>query len=253
MLRYSTIESLANDWDTPNSCVLKNSFERVDKKSIDDLSFVSTVTGCTNLFSDFFKFFLYLPGILKAFFVILWLISISHLMSQKFQNSLNWDLSFISRVFSVLWSHSVKAMLTLFALTIPSCSKRITAEILEDPSYIKMWIPIEMQVCFHGRKHCLDLEGLLIPSSNSLNNGQVMDQKSSILWGQLDQVCSIDESLHQVLLFSHCVLLMNVIWWKAWKILHSLLPVLNFSYKLGAVNSRFDKSNRWTLHHLTKL
>ena len=169
MLRYSTIESLANDWDTPNSCVLKNSFERVDKKSIDDLSFVSTVTGCTNLFSDFFKFFLYLPGILKAFFVILWLISISHLMSQKFQNSLNWDLSFISRVFSVLWAHSVKAMLTLFALTIPSCSKRITAEILEDPSYIKMWIPIEMQVCFHGRKRCLDLEGLLIPSSNSLN------------------------------------------------------------------------------------
>lgn len=169
MLRYSTIESLANDWDTPNSCVLKNSFERVDKKSIDDLSFVSTVTGYTNLFSDFFRFFSYLPGILKAFFVILWLIGISHLMSQKFQNSLNLDLSFISRVFSVLWAHSVKAMLTLFALTIPSCSKRITAEILEDPSYIKMWIPVEMQVCFHGRKNCLDLEGPLIPSSNSLN------------------------------------------------------------------------------------
>lgn len=163
------IESLDNDWDTPNSCVLKNSFERVDKKSIDDLSFVSTVTGYTNLFSDFFWFFSYLPGILKAFFVILWLIGISHLMSQKFQNSLNLDLSFISRVFSVLWAHSVKAMLTLFALTIPSCSKRITAEILEDPSYIKMWIPVEMQVCFHGRKNCLDLEGPLIPSSNSLN------------------------------------------------------------------------------------
>ena len=163
------IESLANDWDTPNSCVLKNSFERVDKKSIDDLSFVSTVTGYTNLFSDFFWFFSYLPGILKAFFVILWLIGISHLMSQKFQNSLNLDLSFINRVFSVLWAHSVKAMLTLFALTIPSCWKRITAEILEDPSYIKMWIPVEMQVCFHGRKNCLDLEGPLIPSSNSLN------------------------------------------------------------------------------------
>ena len=163
------IESLDNDWDTPNSCVLKNSFERVDKKSIDDLSFFSTVTGYTNLFSDFFWFFSYLPGILKAFFVILWLIGISHLMSQKFQNSLNLDLSFISRVFSVLWAHSVKAMLTLFALTIPSCSKRITAEILEDPSYIKMWIPVEMQVCFHGRKNCLDLEGPLIPSSNSLN------------------------------------------------------------------------------------
>ena len=39
------------------SSVLKSSFERVDRKSIDDLSFVNTVTGHTNLFPDSFWFF----------------------------------------------------------------------------------------------------------------------------------------------------------------------------------------------------
>ena len=104
LLWYSSIEILANDWDTPS--VLKSSFERVDQKSIDDLSFVSTVTGYTNLFSDSFWFFSYLPGMLKTFFMILWLIGISHLVSREFQNSLNWDSPFMRRVFSASWTHS---------------------------------------------------------------------------------------------------------------------------------------------------
>ena len=86
LLWYSSVKVLANNWDTLNSSVLKSFSERVDQTFIDDPSFVSRVTGYTNLFSDSFWFFLYLPGMLKTFFVILWSIGISHLMSREFQN-----------------------------------------------------------------------------------------------------------------------------------------------------------------------
>ena len=106
LLWCSLAEVLANDWDTPNSSVLKSSFESVNQKSIGDHSFVSTGTEHTNLFSGSFWFFSYLPGILKTFFVNLELTGTSHLMSQEFQSSMNWDSPVMRRVFSASWTHS---------------------------------------------------------------------------------------------------------------------------------------------------
>ena len=106
LLWYSSTEVFANDWGTPSNSVLKSFYERVNRKPIDDLSLVSTVSGYANLISGSFWFFSYLLGTLKTFFLCLRSIDISHLMSRNFQRSLNWDSPSMSIVFSTLWTHS---------------------------------------------------------------------------------------------------------------------------------------------------
>ena len=148
-------------------------------------------------------------------------------------------------------------MLTLVALTRPSCLKGLQLK------FLKTLLASDVNCCWNAAvsswwgSTAWNLEGLLIPSSNSLNKYTSSGPEGSyssrpVELGLLNRWVT-PPSPYIFSLFcswSWSGEMLEKLWIA---FLKEKLPVLNSSYKLCAVNSRFDKSNRWTLHHLAYL
>ena len=153
LLWYSSIEDLANDWETPNSSVLKSFFKKVNRKPIDNTNTAQLQDILTSflILSDFSHIFL---GCSKHFawfcgrlvFHILWVKNSKilwteiHFHEQSFQcfvNTFRIGNVKITYLNKILWL------------------KMITAEIRKDPSYIRCELLLKYRCIFMVVKHCL--------------------------------------------------------------------------------------------------
>ena len=212
LLWYSSVEV----WDTPNSSALKSSFEWVDQKSIDDLSFISTVIGNTNLFCIFLISSGDARNIFRDF-VLDWCFTSYESKIPKFI-----ELRFTFQEESFQCFVNTFRILTLLALTRLSCLKGLQLK------FSNTFFTSDVNCCWNAGvsswwgSTVWDLEGLLIPSSNSLNkrtsSGPEVHYYSKPLESSLFNRWVAPPSILLLI-----VLLVNLIWCKAWKIPHSFL------------------------------
>ena len=147
LLWYSSVEV----WDTPNSSALKSSFEWVDQKSIDDLSFISTVIGNTNLFCIFLISSGDARNIFRDF-VLDWCLTSYESKIPKF---IELRFTFQEESFQCFVNTFRIGNINIACLNKTFLFKRVAAEILKYFFYIRCELLLKCRCIFMVGKHCL--------------------------------------------------------------------------------------------------